>query len=331
MDRSEPTPSTTVMPDSLPPSDPSSSASAVAQESLVLALPIKVLSRPDNLRGAFKTLFYFGCLGALAFAIYRVQSWPLRLVYQVILGLVFAHGLELQHECLHGLMFRRRSICRFFGVLFGLPMTVSFTHYQMMHLHHHKYLGTDKDQELFDYDAHSLTSWPRFFRRAWNLSRIPAFFATLYGLLRGRYPAVFSNLRVRARVRREYVGIALLLVGAVTYTVVTRNWLLVQLWFVPWLLFGEPWHFMIELPEHIGCDKKSQDFLLNTRSVIAPRFIQYLVNMNNFHVEHHSYPSVAMHRLELVHEAMQGQQQHLSPSYRKFYGEILSSIGPQWR
>ena len=172
-----------------------------------LAVTIQSLSRPDSLSSALRTTVFFGAVLGLGYAAATTSSWLVLIGAQVGLGLVFAHGLELQHECLHHAMFRSPKLCRAVGFLFGLPMIVAYTHYRTMHYHHHKYLGTPQDAELFDYDADSLGSWPRFLKRAFNLARIPTFFVTLFGMLRGRFHPVFKNAVVQRQVVKHDEGV----------------------------------------------------------------------------------------------------------------------------
>jgi fatty acid desaturase len=75
----------------------------------------------------------------------------IKVVGTIILGVVFAHGVELQHQVLHNQGYRNRKINDFIGFILGLPMLVSYSHYKFKHLNHHRYLGTDKNEEFFDY------------------------------------------------------------------------------------------------------------------------------------------------------------------------------------
>ena len=78
--------------------------------------------------------------------------------------------------------------------------------------------------------------------------------------------------------------------------------LIVKLWFLPLLIFAEAAYFLIELPEHLGCDKTTRNVLQNTRTIVGSRFSRWLTNCNNLHVEHHIFPTLAMKYLVKVHE-----------------------------
>jgi len=252
-------------------------------------------------RSASCSLMKAGVYGASALvlivAVLVLKSWWAILPCEALLGLVYAHGLELTHEALHHNMFERNRYNRILGFITGAPMLVSYSHYRFQHLHHHRFVGTERDKELFDYDAKSLRNPFAFFARAWNLMRIPRFFMTLIRMWRGQFPEVFATPAQQKDAVVEYTIIAsiFVLALALTLTGVTKFFLLV--WFIPWLGFGEFFHFLIELPEHTGCDKANRDVRINTRTYRTNPVWFYITNGNNFHIEHHLYPHVAVHKL----------------------------------
>ena len=73
-------------------------------------------------------------------------------------GLMYAHLVELQHECLHEHAFRSRTLNRLFGFMCGVPMFSSYSHYKYDHLRHHAFLGTPQNREFFNYQFHNLDS-----------------------------------------------------------------------------------------------------------------------------------------------------------------------------
>lgn len=280
-------------------------------------------SRRDPLRASLKAALYLGSCAVLITILLNLRSWPLILLCQALLGLVYAHGLELVHECLHHNLFRRPATNRLFGFLASAPLLVSYSHYKYQHLHHHRFVGTPQDKELFDYEPKSLRNPLTFAARAWNLSRIPTFFASLFRMLRGEFPDVFITPRQRREVLVEYVLLAVLFLAAVaaTATRITDAFLLA--WFMPWLLFGEAFHFFIELPEHLGRDKTKKEIYTNTRSYACSRFFSYLINGNNYHVEHHLHPRVAVHHLHRLNEHLNTSAGYTLPSYWSALNEAL--------
>lgn len=70
----------------------------------------------------------------------------------LVLGFLYTHMVELQHQCLHHSAFLKVGLHRTVGVALGLPMMVSYSHYRIRHLQHHRHLGTDEDSEFFGFD-----------------------------------------------------------------------------------------------------------------------------------------------------------------------------------
>lgn len=297
-------------------------------DSVADTLDIRKLCKVSVGRSVFKLTLYFSLLIGLAFAIYQAHSWYTIILLEGALGLVMAHGLELQHEALHHNMFRNGALNRFFGVLVGAPMMVSYTHYQLQHLHHHKYVGTKEDAELFNYNESDLNSVPRFLTRAWNSRRIPTFLSTYFKMLRHRYPTVATKPYHEKCLFQEYTLILLWFIAAVVGTFVFRTTLFLLIWLVPFMVFGELFHYFIELPEHLGCDKHDPEIPNNTRSIRTNPVIAYLVNGNNYHMEHHLYPKVAMHNLRRVHDHIFTRTETKTPTtyYRFFSGLLRSKI-----
>jgi len=278
-------------------------------------------------RSILKVAVYSAALAALVTAIVSLDSWLPVLICQLLLGLVYAHGLELMHESLHDSLFRFSRINRFLGFLLGLPMLVSFTHYKYQHLHHHRYVGTDKDKELFDYKEESLRNPLRLVVRGANLSRLPSFFLTLFRMLGGTYPEIFRKMRasVRRQLFLEYLTMAAALTVGLAVTVSGYTNIVLMAWFVPWLVFGELFHFLIELPEHLGRDRAQKDIFINSRSYSCNALWRYIVNGNNYHVEHHMFPRVAIHNLGALNLQLHAEARHTEPSYLAAVGQIFAS------
>jgi fatty acid desaturase len=300
-----------------------SGTAEISQKFENFGIDLKSISKVNHLHSFKKLLTYFTLVVFLSVGIIFIQDWKLIIILQLLLGITFAHGLELQHECLHHNFFRSKILNRFFGFLFGVPMLVSYTHYRVQHLHHHKYLGTEKNAEIFDYDDSSLESLNKLFVRAWNFARVPTFFSTLFNLMKGKYPEVFSTDKAKKDVLIEYFVLVTIVLTVFSISVFDVSLIPLKIWFIPWLVFGEFFHFIIELPEHLYCNKTTTDVFLNTRSFETHPIISYITNGNNYHVEHHLYPSVAVHNLDKVHHAIRHQIEYLSLSYFDFFVEIF--------
>jgi len=286
---------------------------------------IQQLSAKDPWVSSAKVAAYLFFVGVFA-AVYCItdSSW-LRALAVIALGITYAHGVELQHEALHGNLFGRRALDRAVGFLTGAPMLVSYTQYRAYHLHHHRCVGTRKDEELFDYTPRSLSNPLSTFLRVWNLVKLPAFLATFLRMLQGEYPDKLKPAD-RPALLAEYALLFAMLSLAIGSAVWLGNTTLLMLWIVPWLAVAEPVHFMVEIPEHIGCNRGTRSILENTRSYPAHPFWAYLTNFNNFHIEHHLFPTVPAHRLGVLHARIRRAKGHCSEGYWHALGEVYSTV-----
>jgi fatty acid desaturase len=118
------------------------------------------------------------------------------------------------------------------------------------------------------------------------------------------------------------------IVGAIAFTAITRSSLVIRIWVLPLLLVAEPVHFWVELPEHFGCDLTTMNVLLNTRTIRGSWLSFWFTNGNNFHVEHHLYPRIAIDKLPRVHATLRDDLQFFDRSYWSFLRMVLSREPP---
>jgi fatty acid desaturase len=265
-----------------------------------------------------------GVLVAASCAWTLTHGWAASLPAQVLLGITLAHAVELQHQALHGTGFRSARKSRVFGFLLGAPMLVSYSRYRALHLLHHRYLGTDKDTEFFDYSSSDRLTIGTLLASAFNVRR---WLDALLDILRSvspnaQYDEVITDPAVHRRIRNEYRAMLAFLVGLGVLSWWLGSPFIIILWLVP-LLFAEPVHFLIELPEHTFCDRTTQDVLKNTRSIRGGWFSFWLTNGNNFHVEHHMRMGTPINKLPQLHEATVNHIENYSRTYGEFYREVL--------
>ena len=252
-------------------------------------------------------------------------TWIVAIIPMVLLGLLYAHCVELQHQCLHNTAYRSTSWNRFVGVLLGLPTLVSFSDYQCSHMKHHQLLGTPTDQEFFNYDYESLTTLRYFiphllmFPHHGNVAR------SLFRATRGRLTREDATPRMAERIRTEYQIMALMLLAMTIITIVFQTPIFLKLWLVP-VLIAIPTHALIELPEHFGCNRQTTDVLKNTRTISAGKLAVWFTNGNNYHVEHHWLPSVPNDRFPDLHQRLSGDIENLESSYWSFFWKFFKHL-----
>ncbi|MEU2957387.1 fatty acid desaturase [Streptomyces albidoflavus] len=253
-----------------------------------------------------------------------VEAWPARLLGVVLIGAMYAHWLELQHQCLHHSAFRRARLHRLAGVPLGVPMLVSYSHYRVRHLQHHRYLGTDQDSEFFGFDSRQPVTWSALIREALAFGRLAAAVADIGRCWAGTWSYDMGQIsKDREReVVAEYRMFTLPILGAAALTALGYGEFVLWVWLLP-LLVAVPLHFVVELPEHILCDSLSTDVLRNTRSITGSWFSTWYTNGNNLHIEHHAAMVVPINQLRGRHDLALAYAKHTSPSYPQFFKAIV--------
>jgi fatty acid desaturase len=246
----------------------------------------------------------------------------------VLLGAMFAHAAELQHQTLHGLGLRNRTANAAAGVVLGLPMLISFAAYRATHLRHHRDLGTPANREFFDYgDQYGAEGGPRhrvvvnWFLRFSMLHHYAGFAANLVRALLGRdFPGETPSTSRRIR-RDHYVITAVLLVVAAVSA--TGSAVFLWLWLVPLVAVAAPIHALIELPEHFRCETLDQDPFANTRTIRSNRLMMWFTNGNNYHVEHHLMPNLPIESLPSLHLEVRDRLLHFQPGYVRYFRDLI--------
>ncbi len=264
---------------------------------------------------------YVALVAALIVAILKAPL-PLSVLAMILLGLILAHGVELQHQALHNTAFASKSWNRFAGFLLGAPMLVSYSDYQWSHLRHHRLLGTGDDREFFNYGYERLTSLKPLLLHLLMVRhyRDVSFFiaSSVFGRLK---PGIKEeNAR---KIRTEYQWMALMLAVAAVLSVVLKTTLFLKVWLIP-LLFAIPAHALIELPEHWGRDHDTLNVGENTRTIRTGLLGYWYTNGNNYHIEHHWLPGVPNDQLPELHRRIQGEIDiDTYPAFfRRFLGEL---------
>lgn len=254
----------------------------------------------------------------------------------LLLALVYCHAVELQHQCLHRVAFRRVWMHRLVGVPLGLPLLVAYSHYRARHLQHHRYLGTDRDAEFFGFDTGRPLTWRRFLTGLLDYKRLTDVLRNIQRSVRKswRYTEGEISEASRRTIMADYriVGAFLVVMLALASVGAARE--VMVLWLLP-LLIGIPIHFLIELPEHVMCDTTTTETLRNTRSITGSWFSTWLTNGNNLHIEHHLSMTVPLPRLRAHHRTVQRHADVVDRSYFTFYRDLVRGMSTtrelQWQ
>lgn len=240
-----------------------------------------------------------------------------------LVGAMFAHSVELQHQCIHRTAFKSKFWNDLTGFFLGLPMLVSYSHYRSNHLHHHRTLGTKDNREFFQYSYSVSDSWLTLLAAAFSLKRYLSLGKDMkQAFVGGSYANVSKELE-RRRISLEYKLIASLVLLAGGLSIYQDSTFILKAWLLPLLFVAEPLHFLIELPEHFRCETGNRNPLKNTRTISAGKLLFWFTNGNNFHVEHHLYPQVQNDRLSDLHRVIRPSIEYLNNSYVDFFKTCL--------
>ena len=278
-------------------------------------------------------LALYGAIAAASVTAILLLPWPLKLLPQAVLGAMFAHGVELEHEMIHQRHFGKRW-GEAIGFLLGLPLLVEFTRYRISHSYHHRAVGTPHDEESFSYDFGRLGAPLSFALHLTMLSHYRSVAHNISAAVRGDTAALRRRLgqagktappAAIAHIVRGYRVMGALVVGAIALSLLLQTSLWVELWLVP-LVFAGPIHALIELPEHWGCVTDSPDMMVNTRTILPSRFADWFTNGNCWHVEHHYKPAMPMADLPQLHAAIAPQIKYLNYGYGEFYRGFFAAL-----
>lgn len=255
-----------------------------------------------------------------------LTPWPLWILPSLLLGLPYAHAVELQHQCLHNTAYKSKSWNRLVGVALGLPSFVSFSDYQNSHLKHHRLLGTPEDKEFFNYSYQKLTSLGALIPHLWMVRHYRDVFVYICKSAGGKLVREKeATLKVARKIRFEYNLMAVFLIVMAAITIMFQTTIFLNLWLIPFLI-AVPAHALIELPEHIGCDTKVPNVLKNTRTIKAGYLAVWFAHGNNYHVEHHWLPGVPNGRFPELHKYVVSEIEYLDTSYWSFYREFIHNL-----
>jgi len=247
----------------------------------------------------------------------------------VFLGAMFAHAVELQHQCLHYTAFQSRGMNRIVGILLGLPMLTSFHAYRRSHLDHHRNLGTPGDTPFFNYRFIESSSIGALLYDMLGISHLKTSISAIFGQNDSRLIVVSSSSEPSTISERfDYGWMAFMIACACLYTMAFGSVLILKVWLIPLLFVAQPIHFLIELPEHIGCTRDSTDSFQNTRTIVGSRFSRWFTNGNNLHVEHHLAPALSMDELGDLFQSNRGKHKHMTFSYIEFYWSLFRMVRP---
>jgi fatty acid desaturase len=241
----------------------------------------------------FPSLWFFGASLTLVVRAYVEPGW-LHWCGVIVGILVSAVALNafvlLLHEGMHHTLFANAYLNRWVSVFLGLPVLMSFSAYQVLHLRHHTYLGDPRDPDDYaNYSERPRLVWCMHFVRL-------AAGAFLYLLF---IPALSFKHSVAAQRRRivEEYGLLAAAVALVAWFV--PGDIILWAWLLPVIVVG----YMTNIrgfTQHGVTD--AADPLLASRTMKPHPLVAFCLLNENYHLEHHLFPEVPSYHLRELHD-----------------------------
>lgn len=250
---------------------------------------IEELHRLDA-RERAKELSFFAALYALGAAI-ALRGEGIFVLLSILLMGVALNSLPIfVHEGLHGLLARNERINHVLTFLAGLPILVSATAYQATHNNHHYELGRALDYGTYRQHMNApRLVWLAYFAQLVMGSVMYMIFIPILGFRA-------ASRRSRTMIVAEYAMI-LTAAGVVIAVVPARHLLL--FWLYPMLVLNVLTNVR-GLASHALGDV--ENIYLSSRTVACSPLTSRLFLRENYHLEHHLFPTMPSYHLPRAHQ-----------------------------
>jgi fatty acid desaturase len=279
--------------------------------SLVDAKRLRQLSQRSDARGLMQLASQLLALAMTgSFLVHFWGSWwgvPFFMAQGVLINCLYAG----QHETSHWTAFKSRWLNNWVGEAIGFIVIYPAMWDRWFHFAHHRNTQNwEKDAELLARGPYTLGSYIPY------LLGITYWYARARSTLRmalGIVPAYAYWLndeqrrQVIAEARWHIAGYAAIAVLSLLF----RSWLAVQLWLAP-MMAMKAFHQLQNINEHTGMTHRP-DTLQNTRTLIVPGWVRWLMWNMPYHAAHHTFPGVPFYNLPELHAEIEGRLGHKLP------------------
>jgi len=292
---------------------------------------LHALSARSDLKGWLQTGSHLGAIGVttagLALSPYSLPAlWlPILLLHGVLINCLYA-GL---HECSHWTAFRTKRLNDGFGHLFGFVTLNPFLTDRWSHFAHHRATHDPlRDPELIGTKPYTTS------RYLWDLAGVSFWARRIRAILRTACALDLNeaywltDAQSRWVVREARIHIAFwVLIGALSLGL--ASWAAVIFWLAP-LLATKVLHQLQNTGEHTGLEHQPDTFR-NTRTLIGPAPMRWLVWNMSYHTAHHCFPGVPFHALPALHREIERGLDHPVPArgYLEAQRDILAALSAQ--
>jgi fatty acid desaturase len=289
---------------------------------------LRALSRKSDARGWLQAGSFAGALALTTTGLLSAAAFPAAAVVAIFI----AHGVLLnclyagQHELSHWTAFRTKWLNDRIGELFGFLTLNPFHTDRWAHFAHHRATQDPaRDSELIGMAPFTTLTYALnligidFWRR-----RIAAILTAAAG--RG-FEAHYwlTPSQTRAVILEARVTVALWLAIAAA-SVAAGSGLAVWLWIGP-LLATKVVHQLQNTGEHTEMPH-DPDIFSNTRTLVGPPPMRWLMWNMSYHTVHHAFPGVPFHALPALHREIVERRDHpvIERGYLQAQRDIFASL-----
>lgn len=233
----------------------------------------------------FVALYALGATLAL-----RVDGTFLLLPSILLMGLALNSLPIFIHEGLHGLLAGNERLNHALTFLVGLPILMSATAYQTTHHHHHYELGRKLDYGTYAQHVKSpALVWIAYFVQLMMGTVVYMVFIPILGFRA-------ASERPRTVILAEY---GIILAAAILVVALVPLRAILLYWFYPMLVVNVLTNLR-GLASHALGDV--ENIYLSSRTVRCSRLVSHLFLRENYHLEHHLFPTMPSYHLPRAHE-----------------------------
>jgi fatty acid desaturase len=264
-----------------------------------------------------KIPFFFALWVVSALLFFRTDSLLIHLPLYFLMTCSMVGLSILMHESNHNLLFKNRQLNRWAGFICGLPSLVSVSAYRTLHLAHHAHTGTHKDPDSMQNSVPKKIPMVIFFYLFLILGAYLYLIHLVLTSLKLADPAMRRNILI------EYSLILAVFVLLFAYLPIH---VMLHVWIIPLLIAAQLTNVR-GLAEH-GLTT-SDNVFTETRTVKSNRFVSFMMNNLNYHLDHHLFPGVPWYNLPRLHSILSDEYKaagsSVYPSYTAFMFDFLKA------
>jgi fatty acid desaturase len=227
------------------------------------------------------------------------------------------HGISLfTHEGVHGTLSLRPWWNRMLAIACAQPVLQNYSAYKVLHLKHHHHLGQEGDPD--HYANYTRWTWLEF--------------AMHWGRLVIGYPVYIVAIPIlgyrqgNSSARRWVIFEVLLLVALIALAIRALPWMwLLHGWLIPMLVINTLVNIR-GMSQHTFLEHQS-DTVLGTRSILTNPVTAFFMCNENYHLEHHLYPTIPWYNLPRLHQTLRADlEARGAPFIRSYFAFVCEFV-----